>query len=359
MYEFSEFKAIHYIDRLQAICRGELPPPVTVEVDLTNACNHRCIWCMDQSYNIRINATLKEIPLLDFAADIASQGVQSVVFKGGGEPLLYYSFSKVAQHFRSKGLHLGLITNGEAINRHIDAIPHLSWVQVSLDAATAETHQKLHNPFKTNVFQTIVDNLYQISTSVFTGVIYIIHPDNFQELTAAARLARDVGCRSITFKRVIGEESRRFTPPMVEKVRELVASTQCESLGPGGRESANFQVLAPRLHYFDQGYKYSPYPLCLAHHLIGILGSDGNLYPCRTLRGESDYTYGSIYRETFQDIWYGERRKSVLKKISRKECADKCLGCTSYLRYDHYNQWLEYLSHLSQGKDKVEHGEFL
>jgi len=47
MYEFSEFKAIHYIDRLQAICRGELPPPVTVEVDLTNACNHRCIWCMD------------------------------------------------------------------------------------------------------------------------------------------------------------------------------------------------------------------------------------------------------------------------------------------------------------------------
>lgn len=356
MYEFSEFKAIHYIDRLRAISRGELPAPVTVEVDLTNACNHRCIWCMDQSYNTRINATLKEVPLLDFAADIARQGVQSVVFKGGGEPLLYYSFSKVAQYFQSKGLHLGLITNGEAINRHMDAIPHLSWVQVSLDAATAETHQKLHNPFKTNVFQTIVDNLYQISTSVFTGINYTIHPDNFQELTAAARLAKDVGCHFISFKRVIGEEAQRFTPQMVRNVSELVASAQWEADRPDGKETANFQILAPRLHYFDQGYKSSPYPLCLAHHLIGTLGSDGNLYPCRTLRGEADYSYGSIYREAFQNIWYGEKRKAVLKKISQKECAGKCLGRTSYLRYDHYNQWLEYLS---LGKDKAEHGEFL
>jgi len=356
MYEFSEFKVIRYIDRLRAICRGELPPPVTVEIDLTNACNHRCIWCMDQSYNTRINATLKEEALLDFAADIARDGVQSVVFKGGGEPLLYYSFSKIAQSFRSKGLHLGLITNGEAINRHIDAIPHLSWVQVSLDAATAETHQKLHNPLKTNVFQTIVDNLYQISSSVFTGIIYIVHPDNFQELTAAARLARDIGCRFINFKRVIGEEARQFTPQIVRKVSELAASAQWEASRTGSRENTDFQVLAPRLHYFDQGYKASPYPLCLAHHLVGILGSDGNLYPCRALRGEADYAYGSIYRETFQNIWHGERRKAVLKKISKKECADKCLGRTSYLRYDHYNHLLEYLS---QGKDMPQHGEFL
>ncbi len=356
MYEFSEFKAIHYLDRLQSICRGELPPPVTFEVDLTNDCNHRCIWCMDQSYNTRINATLKEVPLLNFATEIARQGVQSVVFKGGGEPLLYYSFSKLAQHFRSKGLHLGLSTNGEAINRHMDAIPHLSWVQVSLDAATAQTHQKLHNPFKTNVFQTIVDNLYQISTSVFTGIVYTIHPDNIHELTAAARLAQDVGCNSISFKRVIGEESLRFTPQMVRKVRELLASAQWETARTDGKESADFQVLTPRLHHFDHGYKSSPYPLCLAHHLIGILASDGNLYPCRTLRGDADYSYGSIYRESFQNIWYGEKRKAVLKKISRKECANKCPGRTTYLRYDHYNQLLEYLN---QGKDNVGHGEFL
>ncbi|MEW5804917.1 MAG: radical SAM protein [bacterium] len=352
MYEFSEFKVIHYLDRLEAICRGELPPPVTIEIDLTNACNHRCIWCIDQSYNIRVNATLKEVPLLNFAPEIASQRVQSVIFKGGGEPLLYYSFGKVAHHFRSKGLSLGLITNGEAIDRHIDAIPHLTWVQVGLDAASAETHQKLHNPFKAKVFDTIVDNLYQISTSVFTGIIFTIHPDNYHELVAATNLAKDVGCHSITFKRVIGEEARRFTPQMLRKIKELVASLQWKEA------NANFQILPPRLHSFDQEYTDTPYPLCLAHHLIGILGSDGSLYPCRTLRGEADYSYGSIYRETFQNIWYGERRRAVLDKIARNECSDRCLGLTSYLRYDHYNQLLEYMKQ-GWGKDKAEHGEFL
>ncbi|MEW6381378.1 MAG: radical SAM protein [bacterium] len=350
MYEFSELKIIHHLDRLWAICRGELPPPVTVEIDLTNACNHRCIWCLDQSYNTRLNATLKEGPLLNFAAELARQGVQGVIFTGGGEPLLYYSFGKVAQHFRNQGLQLGLITNGEAIDRHLEAIPFLSWIQVSLDAARAETHQKLHNPFKTSMFQTIVDNLYQISTSVHTGIVYIIHPDNFREVPDAINLARDVGCRFIAFRRVVGEEARKFTPSMVRDVRELMASIQWKE------GNSDFQILAPRLHHLDQGHRSLPYSLCLAHHLIGVLASDGSLYPCRTLRGDTDYAYGSIYRESFQSIWQGEKRKAVLEKIARKECASRCLGRTFYLRYDHYNQWLEYLS---QGRDKVGHVEFL
>lgn len=348
MNEFSEFKVIHHIDRLRAICRGELTAPVTVEVDLTNDCNHRCVWCLDQSYNSRLNATLKEAPFLRFADEL--EGVRGIVFKGGGDPLLYYSFSKVARHLKSKGLCLGLVTNGEAINRHLEAIPYLSWVQVGLDAATAETHRKIHNPFTPNIFNTVVDNLYQISTSVFTGIIFIIHPDNFREMEAATRLAKDVGCHSIVFKRVIGDEAGKFTPDILKEIKETLSKITWEE------EDANFQILPPRLHHFDQGYKNSPYNVCLAHHLIGILGSDGNLYPCRTLRGEADYSYGSIYRDSFKDIWYGDKRKAVLEKIARKECAAKCLGQTFHLRYDYYNKLLEYLA---RGRDKVRHVDFL
>ncbi|MCL6583930.1 MAG: radical SAM protein [bacterium] len=350
MYEFSDLKIIHHLDRLWAICRGELSPPVTVEIELTNACNHRCIFCLDQSYNAIINATLKEAPLLNLAAEIAGQGVESVIFTGGGEPLLYYSFSKIVQHFRTKGLHIGLITNGEAIDRHLEAIPHLSWVQVSLDAASVEIHQKLHNPFKNNIFQTIVDNLYQISTSVFTGISYVLHPDNFRQMPAAIRLAREVGCRFIAFRRVDGlPQAQSFTPAMLMELRELMA-------GINWRQEANFQILAPRLDHFAPGYRPLPYSPCLAHHLIGILSSDGNFYPCRTLRGDADYAYGSIYRDSFQNIWYGEKRKAVLEKIARGDCSARCLGHTFYLRYDHYNHWLEYLS---RGRDRVGHVEFL
>ncbi|MGA1874520.1 MAG: radical SAM protein [bacterium] len=350
MYEFSQFKFLHHLDRIRAICHGELPPPVTIEVDLTNACNHRCLWCLDHSYNSRIDTTLKETPFLNFADEIVEQGVYSLIFKGRGEPLLYYSFTKVIQHIRSKGLDLGLVTNGETINRHLEAIPHLSWVGVSLDAATAETHQKLHKPFKTDAFHTIVDNLYQISTSAYTGILYLIHPENIQEMEAAAQLARDVGCRCITFKRIAGEETEKLTSGMLREIDESIMKIKREQGG------ANFQVLDTGLYHAYRGGKISPYNICLAHHLIGILGSDGNLYPCMALRGEIDYSFGSIYRDTFRDIWYGERRKVVLKKISLHECSSRCLGQTSFFRYDYYNQLLEYLT---TAKEKVGHLYFL
>ena len=350
MYEFSEFKFLHHLDRIQAICRGELPPPVTFEVDLTSACNHRCIWCLDHSYNSQTNSTLKEAPFLHFADEIVKQGVKSIIFKGGGEPLLYYSFSKIVQHLQSKGLDLGLITNGETIDRHLKSIPHLSWLFVSLDAGTAKTHQKLHKPFKINVFHSIVDNLYQISSSVFTGVDYIIHPDNIREIEAAIHLARDVGCRCITFKPMIGEDTQKFTPQILREIDELIIKMKDE------QESTDFQILGSGLYCFSRENKPLPYTICLAHHLVGILGSDGHLYPCRALRGEVDYSYGCIYRDTFQDIWYGKKRRAVLKKIIQKECANRCLSQTSYFRYDHYNYLLEYLT---TTKEKVGHIDFL
>ena len=350
MYEFSEFKFLHHLDRLQAICRGELLPPVTFEVDLTNACNHRCIWCLDHSSNSQTNSTLKEDSLLHFADEIAKQGVRSIVFKGSGEPLLYYSFSKVVQHLQSKGLELGLITNGETIDRHLKAIPHLSWLFVSLDAGTAKTHQKLHKPFKINIFDSIVDNLYQISTSVFTGVDYKIHPDNIQEIETATHLARDVGCRCITFKHMISEDNQTINPKMVREFDKLMIKLKHEL------ESTDFQILNIGLPCFSQGNIPLPYNNCLAHHLIGILGSDGHLYPCMALRGEVDYSYGCIYRDTFQDIWYGKKRKAVLKKITQKECLARCLDQNSHFRYYRYNHLLEYLT---TAKEKVGHIDFL
>ncbi len=350
MFEFSEFKILHHLDRIHAICRGELPVPVTFEIDLTNACNHRCIWCLDNSYNTRINTTLKEFPLLQFAGEMISQGVKSIVFKGGGEPLLYFSFSKLTQQLKNKGLDLGLITNGEIINRHLEAIPYLNWIRISLDAASAKIHQKLHKPFKSDSFQNIVDNLYQISTSVFTGVLFIVHPENICEMEDAAHLARDVGCRYIAFKRVIGEEAQKFTPKMMREIDELLIKIRKE------HENQKFQILGTKIYHFYRGYKNLPYDICLAHHLIGILGSDGNLYPCCTLRGEVEYSYGSIYKNSFKEIWFGEKRKEVLEKINQKECINYCLGRNTYFHYDHYNQLLEYLT---KDKEKVGHIDFL
>lgn len=350
MYEFSEFKFFHHLDRFRAIGKKELPPPVTFEVDLTNACNHRCIWCADQGRNIEGDSTLKEIPFLNFAEEIAEQGVESIIFKGGGEPLLYYTFSKMVQDLKNLGFELGLFSNGETIHRHMQAIPHLSWISVCLDSATAQTHQILHSPFKTEAFHTIVDNLYQISTSVFTGVVFLLHPENIREMEAAAHLAKDVGCRYISYKRLMGNEAMSLSPQLMREAEDFLIKIKRE------QEDARFQVHGLRACQQSKEDKGTPYQVCLAHHLIGILASDGYLYPCWTLKGDLEYAYGSIYRDSFRDIWYGQKRKAILEKISKGECRDRCVRRMSYYRYSYYNQLLEYLT---AAEEKVGHKHFL
>ena len=40
--QFSSDKILKHIDRVNAWLKRENPRPITVELDMTNVCNHRC-----------------------------------------------------------------------------------------------------------------------------------------------------------------------------------------------------------------------------------------------------------------------------------------------------------------------------
>ncbi|HIJ44452.1 MAG TPA: hypothetical protein HPP50_05175 [Rhodospirillaceae bacterium] len=43
--KFAGSKVIHHLDHVKAALEGEYTFPVHINIDLTNYCNHRCIWC--------------------------------------------------------------------------------------------------------------------------------------------------------------------------------------------------------------------------------------------------------------------------------------------------------------------------
>ncbi len=43
--QFSSDKILKHLDRVNAWLKGENPYPITVEMDVTNICNHRCPEC--------------------------------------------------------------------------------------------------------------------------------------------------------------------------------------------------------------------------------------------------------------------------------------------------------------------------
>ncbi|HPM76126.1 MAG TPA: radical SAM protein [bacterium] len=348
LLEFSQFKIFNHIDRVWAILRGELAPPVTLEIDPTNVCNHNCIWCIDSRHRETNKSVLPRELALQALSDARAMGVHSLVVKGGGEPLVYPHIVELLQHAKDIGLEVGIITNGERLLEHQDIIRRTcSWVRVSLDAGSAETHNNVHRPANPLAYERIWQGIEALSADVLCGVIYIIHPETFHEMPIAAKRARATGCRYIGFKRVVAD-SELFDTEMYMTIDANYVFAK------HNYETENFSVMGFRIYNFSKGPKGRPYELCLGHHLVGILCANGTLYACCSTRGIEEYAIGNIHEQRLPDIWQGARRREVLAKITAGKCKHICPGHTSYMRYDHYNELFAYLA-----RGQKPHGNFL
>lgn len=338
MLEFSEFKVLNHFDRIQQVLSGSLPPPVTLELDPTNACNHNCIWCVDKYHRKNHKTQLPKDVALQTVRQAKQFGVKTLVIKGGGEPLVYPHIEDLLLTAHDAGLEIGIITNGEKIIDHKEVIEKTcSWLRISVDAGSSEVHRTVHRPRNKDAFKKICKGISAVGNQVFCGVIYIIHPLTYHEMGIAARKVKESGCRYIGFKRVISEENLFDTQMLVS----------CEAnfqFAKKQYESDNFSVMGFRIYNFETGNKGKPYDRCFGHHLVGIVAADGEMYACCSTRGREKYSFGNIKEKSFTEIWHGPQRQKVLEKVSEGECKRYCLGHTSYMRYDHYNELFNYLT---------------
>src|SRR5512135_3655573 len=111
--------------------------PISINLDLTSACNFSCPFCVDSKL---INAG-KSLTLTEAKRTIDvlhSHGLLSVILIGGGEPTLHGDFGEIVRYIKSKKLQVGIVTNGsrlEKIDAVAEALKEKDWVRISIDAA--------------------------------------------------------------------------------------------------------------------------------------------------------------------------------------------------------------------------------
>ncbi len=137
-----------------ARARGEAPPaypdwaPLSINLDLTTACNYRCDHCIDWDI---LNKPIKfDLGRLFASLDaMAARGLKSVILIGGGEPTLHPAFVEVVQRLKQRGLSVAVVTNGSRTDRLLeiaDLLDERDWIRLSLDAGTNETFVRMHKP---------------------------------------------------------------------------------------------------------------------------------------------------------------------------------------------------------------------
>ena len=191
--------------------------PVSIHLDLTSACNHRCPFCCDMDMlnsgnQLCINETKRMTDLL------CERGLKSVIVMGGGEPTLHKDFEDIIVYLKSKGLQLGIVTNGTKMDKVISIADSLTdpydFVRLSLDAGTQETFEAMHNSRSKQTLSEIcakVKNLKLRNKDLTVGYSYIVSwngcqykgvqiKDNVTEMPAAVTLAAENNFDYVSFK---------------------------------------------------------------------------------------------------------------------------------------------------------------
>lgn len=190
--------------------------PISINLDLTTACNYACDHCVDLDI-LNTGIRFDHDKLLSSLAIMAERGLRSVIVIGGGEPTLYPKFSETIRYMKALGLQIAIVSNGtgnKKIAEIADCLDAQDWVRLSLDSGTDPTFQAMHKPRKAITLEQICELVPAIKAAnpkLTVGFSYIVTwtganindtniVQNLQEMAQAARLARDSKFTYITFK---------------------------------------------------------------------------------------------------------------------------------------------------------------
>ncbi|WAC04864.1 MAG: radical SAM protein [Methanoregula sp.] len=171
-----------------------MPRPV-VFWNITDRCNLSCEHCYSRSGPDRdVAGELTTAEAIAFIDDMAGFEIPLILFTGG-EPLLRHDIWELAGHAAANGIKTALSTNGTLItaeNARKIKESGIEYAGISLDGATAETHDRFRNA--PGAFdRTIAAFARCREAGVRCGVRVTLTKENFGELNDLIDLSRSLG----------------------------------------------------------------------------------------------------------------------------------------------------------------------
>lgn len=300
---YSPYKAAYHFDRISALRKRELVYPTQIQIDLTNRCNHKCIYCFSKftlGHNTE-NDFVDTSVVFNLLDDAKKLGVKCFHYTGGGEPFLHRDIYAVLEKTIANGLEYGMVTNGTLIDfDRVDLLEKMSWIRISIDASDSIMYYRLRKVDEFDKTIKIAKNFVEKCPDTVVGLSFVINPMNYSQIIDFAKMAKDMSVDNVRYsiawfpnwQDVYGFDIRG----LMEETEEL--------------QDKNFKVFnltKGRLDNFTPQDK--DYNMCGYQHFTTVIGADSVIYPCCTLKYIAEASFGSLKTNRFQEIWEGERRK--------------------------------------------------
>lgn len=284
-----------------------LSAPSTVDLFITSRCNLNCIHCFastDQQ---------KEMPLED-VVDILDQLEKAGVLEvriNGGEPFTHSNISRILQALETKRFRKVLLTNGTLLTDAFTDQLKKAMVTptISLDDVESSGHDEFRG--QKGAFQKTLSGIKILKEhNIHFGINCCLHSKNLNKIKQLITLAEDVGAQRIAFLdlkscgRLKGNQNwipskkeyeKAFLTLLMEKMSNKKIDVSTDAF-------MNCPVLSEMKEEAKRGYV-----TCEAGRTRLSISSDGSIYPCNTVLGDSKWNMGNLKKEKFVDIWFSDK----------------------------------------------------
>jgi len=335
--------------------------------NISSKCNLRCVHCYSDSEASPEGRELTDDKCVQLVDEISALK-PPIVLLSGGEPLMRKNVFDIIRTCKSKGLRVGLSTNGTLIDKDMAekiAASGVDYAGVSIDGRE-ELHDGLRGSKGSSASSwKAIERLN--SLGVKTGIRFTLTDNNKEDLFYALEKALRSGAKRFCLYHLVyaGRASASMDMELSEK-RELMKKFfgAVREIASGGHD---FEVLttdspadgpymmshilngeASHRHCNDE-VLMGPHGGCSAGERIVYLDSTGDVYPCQFLRDES---LGNVTRSSLSDIWGGRVGNALLAALRAKHeylegrcarCAHKkkCAGCRARAKSLYGSLWAE------------------
>jgi pyruvate-formate lyase-activating enzyme len=337
--------------------------PISINLDLTTACNYRCDHCIDWDI-LNSGVQHKEQALRDSLREMAARGMRSVILIGGGEPTVYPKFADFVRYLKQDlRQSVAVVSNGgrnDRLHNVADCLGPGDWVRLSLDSGSDATFQAMHKPRKPVTLDEICEWVPRIKDRNPTfpiGFSFIVTwkgaqrddtkvVENIHELVMAAERARRYRFDYLSVKPFLlraEENGSEVLDParaqeaigvVVEKIRRAIAEAkQLETDTFKIVESTNLRMLENQTWA-----EHTRQPRqCHMQHFRQVLTPHG-VFNCPVYRSvpAAKIAEADGYRDAAA---CGDTQRKTGELIRRFDAAHECHQVTCL--YNTTNWWLE------------------
>ena len=358
MNQFIQNKVQFHPDRIHDWMVSGSSIPLSIELDLTNSCDNFCPWCFgyegldrqDKStWNVdNFGQKLSTEEAFDVIDQIKEFGIYGITLTGGGEPLVHKDIMKIIPYINSRGLELGLITNGNRLSEekiHI-ILENCLWMRVSVDATNKEEYLQEHG---VKSWDQLVDNIKLLGKikekyTCSVGVGFLTNGDNDESLMEFARLGSEWNVDFAQFRPMLVGWGTTDCHYKSKDTTRIIKEAQEKY------NRDNYSVLCSEHKYsmIDNNTIGRTYSLCHGESFTSVIGADMKMYVCCHMRGIEKYIIGDLRKNTIKEIWESYQRKNAISNIDVNS-----FDCPPLCRHDGTNRFLHELTVLPTHKNFI------